>query len=72
MADKPQDDEQITSDATDAGETGSEDQDTEGHFLLPDTGAARVLASSRSRDIDRDVRVQVQRKESRPNDKRGR
>jgi hypothetical protein len=48
------------------------EQDTEGHFMLPDTGAARILSSSRSRDIEREARLRQQKNESRPNIKRDR
>jgi hypothetical protein len=54
-------------------EAGTEqEQDTEGHFMLPDPGAARVIASSRSRDIERDARMRLQKKEGRPITKRDR
>jgi hypothetical protein len=54
-------------------QTGTDqEQDTEGHFMLPDTGASRVLASSRSRDIEREARLRLQKKEGRPNIKRDR
>ena len=43
--------------------------DAEGHFLLPDTGAARILAARRSRDVDRQVRDRQRQKEARPNNK---
>lgn len=49
-----------------------QDQDTEGHFMLPDTGAARILSGSRARDIEREARMRLQKKESRPNVKRDR
>jgi hypothetical protein len=53
--------------------TGTDqDQDTEGHFMLPDTGAARILSSSRSRDIERETRLRLQKKEGRPTVKRDR
>jgi hypothetical protein len=52
--------------------TSEQDQDTEGHFMLPDTGAARILSGSRSRDIEREARMRLQKKESRPNIKRDR
>jgi predicted RecA/RadA family phage recombinase len=65
MSDKRKADEPINS--------GTEqDQDTEGHFMLPDTGAARILSGSRSRDIEREARMRLQKKESRPNVKRDR
>ena len=50
---------------------GTEDagDDTEGHFLLPDAGASRILAESRSKDIEREVRDRLRNKEARPNDK---
>lgn len=72
MADKRSDDEQITSGPGEPAEAGTQEDDTEGHFLLPDTGAAQILASSRSREIEREVRINRQKRESRPNDKRGR
>jgi hypothetical protein len=48
------------------------EDDTEGHFLLPDSGAARILATSRSQDIEREIRERQREKQARPNDKRGR
>lgn len=72
MADKGKDEEQIKSGTGESGEAGTQEDDTEGHFMLPDTGAAQVLANSRSRDIERQARIHMQKRESRPNDKRGR
>jgi hypothetical protein len=50
-------------------ETEDTGDDTEGHFLLPDAGASRILAESRARDIEREVRDRQRSKEGRPNDK---
>ena len=72
MADKRSDEEQITPGTGEPAEADAPEDDTEGHFMLPDTGAAQILASSRSREIDRQVRINTQKRESRPNDKRGR
>jgi hypothetical protein len=65
MAEKRKIDEPIESGA-------DQEQDTEGHFMLPDTGAARILSGSRARDIEREARLRLQKKESRPNVKRDR
>jgi hypothetical protein len=35
------------------------DEDTEGHFMLPDPGAARIVADSRARDIEREARFRI-------------
>ena len=50
-------------------ETEDAGDDTEGHFLLPDAGAGRILAESRSKDIERELRDRQRTKEGRPNDK---
>lgn len=70
MADKHAADDQVEeassgpSDATD---------DTEGHLLMPNIAAARALASSHSREMERDgKRVRVQHKDIRPGEKRSR
>jgi len=72
MADKSKDEEQIKSGTGESDEAGTQEEDTEGHFMLPDTGAAQILASSRSRDIERKARIHMQKQESRPTNKRGR
>ena len=72
MPDKSRDDEPIKPETSESGEADSQAEDTEGHFMLPDTGAARILASRRSSEIERDVRIRVQKKDSRPNTNRGR
>jgi hypothetical protein len=72
MADKRKVDEPIPAGTDETTEAGAGEQDTEGHFMLPDPGAARVLASSRARDIERDARFRLPKKESRADTKRGR
>lgn len=72
MTDKRKDDEQIRSGTGESGEAGTQDEDTEGHFLLPDTGAAQVLANRRSSEIERSARIHMQKRDARPTDKRGR
>jgi len=47
-------------------------EDTEGHFVMPNIAAARALANSHSREIERNVRVRVQHKDGRPGEKRNR
>jgi hypothetical protein len=71
MADKRKVDEPTPAGTEDPTEAGTAEQDTEGHFMLPDPGAARVLASSRARDIERDTRFRLFKK-SKAEPKRGR
>jgi iron complex transport system ATP-binding protein len=71
MAEKRKADEPIPAAADEAAEAGTGEQDTEGHFMLPDPGAARVLASSRARDIERDARFRLFKK-GKAEPKRGR
>ena len=71
MADKRKVDEPTPAGTDDPNQAGTGEQDTEGHFMLPDTGAARVLASSRARDIDRESRFRLSKK-SKGEPKRGR
>ena len=52
-----------------SAETQDAGDDTEGHFLLPDAGASRILAESRTKDIEREIRDRQRAKEGRPNDK---
>jgi hypothetical protein len=72
MADKRKADEPIPAGADETTKAGTDEQDTEGHFMLPDPGAARVLASSREREIERDARFRLPKRESRADTKRGR
>ena len=72
MADKRKADEPMPAGTEESTGTDAADQDTEGHFMLPDPGAARILASSRSRDIERDARFRFPKKDRGANPKRGR
>ncbi len=69
MADKHAADDQVEeassgpSDATD---------DTEGHLLMPNIAAARALANSHGRELERNKRIRVQHKDNRPGESRSR
>jgi hypothetical protein len=71
MADKRKVDEPTPAEADESTTAGTSEGDTEGHFMLPDPGAARVLANSRSRDIERDARFRLF-KRNKGDTKRGR
>jgi hypothetical protein len=71
MADKRKADEPTPAGTDESTTTGTGDQDTEGHFMLPDPSAARIVASSRARDIERDARFRLFKK-GKAEPKRGR
>ena len=69
MADKNAADDQV--EETSSGPSDATD-DTEGHLLMPNIAAARALASSHGREMERNKRVRVQHKDSRPGESRSR
>ncbi len=69
MADKHAPDDQV--EEASSGPADATD-DTEGHLLMPNIAAARALASSHSRELERDKRIRVQHKDSRSGEKRSR
>jgi len=73
MADKHAADDRVDEESPAPSDANIDSQDdTEGHLLMPNIAAARALANSHSRQIERDVRVRVQHKDGRPGEKRNR
>lgn len=70
MADKHAADDQV--EETSPGPSDATD-DTEGHLLMPNIAAARALANSHGRELERNnKRVRVQHKDSRSGESRSR
>lgn len=61
--DERPDEEQVVPEAED---------DTEGHFMMPDIAAARALSHDRTLNAERNARFRIRQKEERPGEKRGR
>lgn len=73
MADQKAKDERLadpTSAQTDA--TAHEDDDTEGHLMMPNIAAARGLANERIGNAERNARIRVRQRDERPGEKRNR
>ena len=73
MADQKAKDERSadpTSAQTDA--TTPEDDDTEGHLMMPNIAAARGLANERIGNAERNARIRVRQRDERPGEKRNR
>ncbi len=70
MADKKDDrtEDQLTSqsDAT------QDDDDTEGHLMMPNIAAARGLANERVGSAERNARARIRQRDERPGEKRNR
>lgn len=51
----------------------AEDQDdTEGHLIMPNIAAARAMTSGRTQDVARNTRIRIREKDERPGEKRNR
>jgi hypothetical protein len=49
-----------------------EQDDTEGHLIMPNIAAARALSSGRSQDGQRNARIRIRERDERPGEKRNR
>jgi hypothetical protein len=68
MADKTTGDE-----VQDASQAIPEEQDdTEGHLIMPNIAAARAMTSGRTQDGQRSARIHSRERDERPGDKRNR
>lgn len=73
MADKDAADDQVIDESPGASEAFADDEDdAEGHMLMPNIASARLISEGRTRDVERNTRGRVQQKDGRPNEKRGR
>ena len=71
MADKlPKED--PVEDASAVQPDSADDEDTEGHLMMPNISAARAITNERSTTAERNMRVRVHQKDDRPADKRQR
>ena len=68
MADKMTGDE-----AQDESQAVPEEQDdTEGHLIMPNIAAARAMSSGRTQDVQRNARIRARESDERPGEKRNR
>jgi hypothetical protein len=68
MADKTTGDE-----AQDESQTLPEEQDdTEGHLIMPNIAAARAMSRGRAQDGQRNARIRIRERDERPGEKRNR
>jgi hypothetical protein len=49
-----------------------EQEDTEGHLIMPNIAAARAMSSGRAQDSQRNARIRIRERDERPGDKRNR
>lgn len=49
-----------------------EQDDTEGHLIMPNIAAARAMTSGRTQDGERNARVRIRERDERPGEKRNR
>jgi hypothetical protein len=49
-----------------------EQDDTEGHLIMPNIAAARALSSGRAQDGQRNARIRIRERDERPGEKRNR
>jgi hypothetical protein len=68
MADKTTDDE--VQDESQA--IPEEQEDTEGHLIMPNIAAARAMSSGRAQDGQRNARIRIRERDERPGEKRNR
>ena len=55
-----------------AVQPAAEEDDTEGHLMMPNISAARAITNERSTTAERNMRIRVHQKDDRPADKRQR
>lgn len=49
-----------------------EQDDTEGHLIMPNIAAARAMSTGRTQDGQRNARVRIRERDERPGEKRNR
>jgi hypothetical protein len=49
-----------------------EQDDTEGHLIMPNIAAARALSTGRTQDGQRNARIRIRERDERPGEKRNR
>ena len=49
-----------------------EQEDTEGHMIMPNIAAARAMSSGRAQDSQRNARIRIRERDERPGEKRNR
>jgi hypothetical protein len=49
-----------------------EQEDTEGHLIMPNIAAARAMSSGRAQDSQRNARIRIRERDERPGEKRNR
>ena len=49
-----------------------EQDDTEGHLIMPNNAAARAMSTGRTQDGQRNARVRIRERDERPGEKRNR
>ena len=68
MADKTTGDE----DQDESQAVPDEQDDTEGHLIMPNIAAARAMSTGRTQDGQRNARVRIRERDERPGEKRNR
>jgi hypothetical protein len=72
MADQKAKDERLADPTSAQTDATPEDDDTEGHLMMPNISSARAITNERSTTAERNMRVRVHQKDDRPADKRQR
>lgn len=52
--------------------TTGEQDDTEGHLIMPNIAAARAMSTGRAQDGQRNARIRIRERDERPGEKRSR
>jgi len=71
MADQRAKDDRVE-DTASAQSDATDDDDTEGHMMMPNIAAARGLANERIGNAERNARIRIRQKDERPGEKRNR
>ena len=72
MADKPAKDDRVEDTASAQSDATDNDEDTEGHLMMPNIAAARGLANERIGNAERNARIRIRQKDERQGEKRNR
>lgn len=72
MADQSAKDDRLADPASAQADGTPEDDDTEGHLMMPNIAAARGLANERIGNAERNARIRIRQRDERPGEKRNR
>lgn len=72
MADQSAKDDRLADTTAAQSDATPEDDDTEGHLMMPNIAAARGLANERVGNAERNARIRIRQRDERPGEKRNR